>query len=43
VFTLSAILHEMLVGIPTHNFIGMSFLSGRSSSANEVQASRSLE
>lgn len=24
VFTLSAILHEMLVGIPTHNFIGMS-------------------
>ncbi|KAJ5498526.1 Sterol O-acyltransferase [Penicillium expansum] len=25
VFTLSAILHEMLVGIPTHNFIGVAF------------------
>ena len=27
VFALSAILHEMLVGIPTHNFIGMKLLS----------------
>jgi diacylglycerol O-acyltransferase-1 len=25
VFSLSAILHEMLVGIPTHNFIGVAF------------------
>lgn len=27
VFALSAILHEMLVGIPTHNFIGMLWLA----------------
>lgn len=26
VFALSAILHEMLVGIPTHNFIGVAFV-----------------
>lgn len=25
VFTLSAILHEVLVGIPTHNIIGVAF------------------
>ena len=25
VFTVSALLHEILVGVPTHNLIGMSY------------------
>jgi diacylglycerol O-acyltransferase-1 len=40
VFTLSAVLHEMLVGIPTHNFIGMflvSLLALTGTYANQVR------